>query len=265
MRHALGDVTNVEHDALDRGIVEQVDADHLDRDPRSVLVVHPVRERLLGTRTLRHELGQRGDCRVEIVGVQELEAHPADELVVLPPEHAGHGQARELDRRVGSDHDDGVGRVGDERDEALLGVVLGRDVGERPGEPGHDVAVAGRLREVQHPAHRAVGVYPAVLDVEVVDVVEGAGELVRDRVGVIGVEAGAPTVPEGSVHRHARDLGPALVHVDAVELGVHLEEADRGALDEGAVPLSFSSSHQRPPLRCRVRLNLLYRSARVPR
>ncbi len=118
-RLAGGDVAVVDDQAGDRRVVEEVLADRLDRPPRAVRVTDA--ELPGGLRAGRHDdVAEQLLGPFPVVGVDELEGGPALALLGPEPEHPLDRGALVFDRGIGAqDHVD-VGRVLDERTEALL-------------------------------------------------------------------------------------------------------------------------------------------------
>ena len=110
------------------GLVGEVGAHDLHRDVVAVGVQHPDLERRrssLVARNSREHLDRAG----AVVGVDQVEAVAADEVVERVAEQAGGGRVRPADLDAVVDHEDHVGLLVDEDPEALL--ALGERAGRR--------------------------------------------------------------------------------------------------------------------------------------
>ncbi len=119
-RPSIRDVTAVEHDRLDVGIVEEVRHDRVELAPAAVGMAHPARDLGGRARPRRQHLRQLRTHRGRVVGMDDVAHSLADQLVAAPSEHRPHGRALVGHDAVPIDQRDDVRGVLDERSELAL-------------------------------------------------------------------------------------------------------------------------------------------------
>ena len=126
-------VVVVDHDRADRGLVQAVDRDGLEVAIRAVLVPDTELRAQRHTR-LRQQLFEQMPRALDVVGMQQVEATPAHELLRRIAEQPCGGAARVGRHPLRVYQGDGVGAVLDQRAEPLLALAQ-RGVG-RGGRGG---------------------------------------------------------------------------------------------------------------------------------
>ena len=112
-RQAIRDVAVVDDDAANRGVLEEVLGDDLDRPPRADGMASPELARELGARQGRH-VGHQLPNGFDVVGVDEPECLVVKTVGNPVAKDAFDGRALVGDRPVGPHDHDHVGRVLDE-------------------------------------------------------------------------------------------------------------------------------------------------------
>ncbi len=125
---ALADVTDVEHDAGDAGLLEAVGADDLGVAPPAAAVVQTAGDRG-PLRTALHELAEEVPPVLEVVRVDQVVEPRRGQRGGRVAQHPRDGRAEVADHAVGVDDGDHVGGVLHQRAEARLAAddILGQD------------------------------------------------------------------------------------------------------------------------------------------
>ena len=240
-RLALGDVPDVEDDALHGRFVEQVSEDHFHPAPGAIGVLGPVLDR-------RHRIG-RGDARLpggdgqlQVIGVDEGPAGPTDDLFGVVAEDPLDRRAHVEDVGVAVAQEGDVGRVLHQAAEPFL--ALGQGV-QRLLQVDSRVLVLPPGDETgdalgQHEAAVDEGPLPRVVERGLVVVHRSrrdhAHGAVLDHDEADGDEEGNPVLVQAEDDDHDEVVE---VHLDHAARQVH-EDAGRGDQTEGG--------HDRLPL-----------------